>query len=160
MDAAGELDSRREAVLDRNPLPGPGSGEGAGDADVQSEGRLVIDPAMTGVRLVHLSDLHFGSHCDLAQIAALDRLIPELAPGRGRHLGGPFPTRRDTANSSARWLSSSSAGARLPSSRFPATTMCAGGRVRWASAAKLRSTITTAATLGKHSGPCSKFRAP
>jgi len=35
---------------------------------------------MTGVRLVHLSDLHFGSHCDLAQIAALDRLIPELFP--------------------------------------------------------------------------------
>ena len=35
---------------------------------------------MSGVRLVHLSDLHFGLHCDLAQIAALDRLIPELAP--------------------------------------------------------------------------------
>lgn len=35
---------------------------------------------MSGVRLVHLSDLHFGQHCDLAQIAALDRLIPELAP--------------------------------------------------------------------------------
>jgi 3',5'-cyclic AMP phosphodiesterase CpdA len=36
---------------------------------------------MSGVRLVHLSDVHFGGHADLAQIAALDRLIPELAPG-------------------------------------------------------------------------------
>ena len=35
---------------------------------------------MTGVRLVHLSDLHFGAHADLAQIGALERLIPELAP--------------------------------------------------------------------------------
>jgi 3',5'-cyclic AMP phosphodiesterase CpdA len=35
---------------------------------------------VTGVRLVHLSDLHFGAHADLAQIGALERLIPELAP--------------------------------------------------------------------------------
>lgn len=35
---------------------------------------------MSGVRLVHLSDVHFGLHADLNQIAALDRLIPELAP--------------------------------------------------------------------------------
>jgi len=33
-----------------------------------------------GVRLVHLSDLHFGAHADLAQIGALERLIPELSP--------------------------------------------------------------------------------
>lgn len=36
---------------------------------------------MSGLRLVHLSDLHFGARCDLAQIAALERLIPEYAPG-------------------------------------------------------------------------------
>lgn len=30
--------------------------------------------------LVHLSDLHFGAHVDLDQIAALERRIPELAP--------------------------------------------------------------------------------
>ena len=35
---------------------------------------------MNGVRLVHLSDLHFGAHADLAQIGAIERLIPELAP--------------------------------------------------------------------------------
>lgn len=35
---------------------------------------------MSGVRLVHLSDLHFGAYVDLAQIAALERLMPELAP--------------------------------------------------------------------------------
>ena len=33
-----------------------------------------------GVRLVHLSDLHFGARADLAQIGALERLIPELSP--------------------------------------------------------------------------------
>jgi 3',5'-cyclic AMP phosphodiesterase CpdA len=35
---------------------------------------------VNGVRLVHLSDLHFGAHADLAQIGAIERLIPELAP--------------------------------------------------------------------------------
>lgn len=35
---------------------------------------------MSGVRLVHLSDVHFGARADLGQIAALERLIPELAP--------------------------------------------------------------------------------
>lgn len=35
---------------------------------------------MSGLRIVHLSDLHFGGHSDVAQVAALDRLIPELAP--------------------------------------------------------------------------------
>jgi len=35
---------------------------------------------MSGVRLVHLSDLHFGARADLGQIAALERLIPEIAP--------------------------------------------------------------------------------
>ncbi len=33
-----------------------------------------------GVRLVHLSDLHFGARADLAQIEALERMMPELAP--------------------------------------------------------------------------------
>lgn len=32
------------------------------------------------IRLVHLGDLHFGARVDLAQIAALESLIPELAP--------------------------------------------------------------------------------
>lgn len=35
---------------------------------------------MSGVRLVHLSDLHFGARADLAQIEALERLVPDLAP--------------------------------------------------------------------------------
>jgi 3',5'-cyclic AMP phosphodiesterase CpdA len=35
---------------------------------------------VTAVRLVQLSDLHFGVHCDLAQIDALERAIPALAP--------------------------------------------------------------------------------
>jgi 3',5'-cyclic AMP phosphodiesterase CpdA len=35
---------------------------------------------MSGVRLVHISDLHFGARCDLAQIGALERVIPEIAP--------------------------------------------------------------------------------
>lgn len=35
---------------------------------------------MTAVRLVHLSDLHFGVHCDLAQVDALSSLIPTLRP--------------------------------------------------------------------------------
>jgi len=30
--------------------------------------------------LVHLSDLHLGSRADLAQVEALERLVPELAP--------------------------------------------------------------------------------
>jgi 3',5'-cyclic AMP phosphodiesterase CpdA len=30
--------------------------------------------------LVHLGDLHFGAHVDLDQIAALERLVPELRP--------------------------------------------------------------------------------
>lgn len=33
-----------------------------------------------GVTLVHLGDIHFGPHVELAQIAALERLLPELAP--------------------------------------------------------------------------------
>lgn len=35
---------------------------------------------MKAVRLVHLSDLHFGVHCDLAQVDALAQLVPSLAP--------------------------------------------------------------------------------
>lgn len=35
---------------------------------------------MTALRLVHLSDLHFGVHCDLAQVDALVRGLPALAP--------------------------------------------------------------------------------
>lgn len=35
---------------------------------------------MTRLTLVHLSDLHFGRHVDLEQIAALDRIIGEGAP--------------------------------------------------------------------------------
>lgn len=31
--------------------------------------------------ILHLSDLHFGGRADLVQIEALERLIPELAPG-------------------------------------------------------------------------------
>lgn len=47
------------------------------------------------VRLVHLSDIHFGIHCDLAQVRALERFVAEQAPTatvlagdltqRGRH---------------------------------------------------------------------------
>lgn len=36
--------------------------------------------SMTAVRLVHLSDIHFGAYVDLAQVAALERGLPELAP--------------------------------------------------------------------------------
>jgi 3',5'-cyclic AMP phosphodiesterase CpdA len=32
------------------------------------------------VTLVHLGDVHFGAHVDLRQIAALERLVPELRP--------------------------------------------------------------------------------
>jgi len=32
------------------------------------------------VTLVHLSDLHFGRDADLAQVAAVERLVPSLAP--------------------------------------------------------------------------------
>lgn len=32
------------------------------------------------IRLVHLSDLHFGLHCDLAQIHALERFVADQAP--------------------------------------------------------------------------------
>jgi 3',5'-cyclic AMP phosphodiesterase CpdA len=32
------------------------------------------------LRIIHLSDLHFGGKADLAQIEALERLVPELAP--------------------------------------------------------------------------------
>ena len=35
---------------------------------------------MTRLTLVHLSDLHFGRHVDLEQIAALDRFIGEVVP--------------------------------------------------------------------------------
>ncbi len=35
---------------------------------------------MSGVRIVHLTDLHFGAYVDLEQIAVLERLVPELAP--------------------------------------------------------------------------------
>jgi 3',5'-cyclic AMP phosphodiesterase CpdA len=35
---------------------------------------------VTSVRLVQLSDLHFGARVDLAQIAELERLVPGLAP--------------------------------------------------------------------------------
>ena len=35
---------------------------------------------MTAIRLVHLSDIHFGAYVDLAQVAALERGLPELAP--------------------------------------------------------------------------------
>ena len=35
---------------------------------------------MTAIRLVHLSDIHFGAYVDLGQIAALERGLPELAP--------------------------------------------------------------------------------
>lgn len=35
---------------------------------------------MTVIRLVHLSDLHFGAYVDLDQIAALERLVPDLEP--------------------------------------------------------------------------------
>ena len=31
-------------------------------------------------RLVHLSDLHFGAHCDLAQMEAIEDFLPALAP--------------------------------------------------------------------------------
>ena len=50
---------------------------------------------MSKYTLVHLSDLHFGRPVDLAQIRAVERLVPELAPDavvvagdisqRGRH---------------------------------------------------------------------------
>ena len=50
---------------------------------------------MSEATLVHLSDLHFGRPVDLAQIRAVERLVPELAPDavvvagdisqRGRH---------------------------------------------------------------------------
>ena len=33
-----------------------------------------------GVRLVHLSDLHFGGHADLAQIEALEEFLPSMTP--------------------------------------------------------------------------------
>lgn len=35
---------------------------------------------MSGCTLVHLSDLHFGRHVDLAQIRAVERQLPSLAP--------------------------------------------------------------------------------
>jgi len=35
---------------------------------------------VSGARIVHLSDLHFGAHADLAQVEALERQLPELAP--------------------------------------------------------------------------------
>lgn len=35
---------------------------------------------MTVTRIVHLADLHFGVHVDLAQIGALERLVPRLEP--------------------------------------------------------------------------------
>ncbi len=35
---------------------------------------------MNGHTIVHLSDLHFGQHVDLAQISAVERLVPDLAP--------------------------------------------------------------------------------
>lgn len=35
---------------------------------------------MVGRSIVHLSDLHFGGKADLAQIEALERLVPALAP--------------------------------------------------------------------------------
>lgn len=35
---------------------------------------------MTLLRLIHLSDLHFGVHCDLMQVDAIASLVPTLAP--------------------------------------------------------------------------------
>jgi 3',5'-cyclic AMP phosphodiesterase CpdA len=35
---------------------------------------------MTAIRLVHLSDIHFGAYVDLAQVAALEQGLPGLAP--------------------------------------------------------------------------------
>lgn len=35
---------------------------------------------MVTVRLVHLSDIHFGVHCDLAQVRALEAFVAEAAP--------------------------------------------------------------------------------
>ena len=35
---------------------------------------------MSEFTLVHLSDLHFGRPVDLAQIAAVERMVPSLAP--------------------------------------------------------------------------------
>lgn len=35
---------------------------------------------MTAIRIVHLSDIHFGGRADLTQVTALERLVPELEP--------------------------------------------------------------------------------
>ena len=45
-----------------------------GRSDGQTAGRS------DGRSILHLSDLHFGGRADLAQIEALERLVPELAP--------------------------------------------------------------------------------
>ena len=40
----------------------------------------MTDGRSDGRSILHLSDLHFGGRADLAQIEALERLVPELAP--------------------------------------------------------------------------------
>jgi 3',5'-cyclic AMP phosphodiesterase CpdA len=46
--------------------------------DGRSDGQTVGRSG--GRSILHLSDLHFGGRADLAQIEALERLVPELAP--------------------------------------------------------------------------------
>ena len=85
-----ELDPRRSGVEHAGAVPGRGAGQGRGHADLPDQGR----PGER-VTLVHLSDLHFGRPVDLAQIRAVERLVPALAPDavvvsgdisqRGRH---------------------------------------------------------------------------
>lgn len=55
---------------------------GGADEGRRGEGTAGPSPAKGSGRgiIVHLSDLHFGGRADLAQIEAIERLLPELRP--------------------------------------------------------------------------------